>query len=169
MLAEGSSVGKWVDEPCKKNNLIVCQKMQIWSLSQMQKSFLEFRKNPVPIGFIYVQLPSQPEPKTLWPTIEWENVSPDYAGHFFRAEGGDASTFGAIQKDNSPRLIRVTQHCCDNYTSIVDVHADGSESRTIPNGPNINNGNGFLLFSVTVSGGEVRPINQAVRIWKRTK
>ena len=81
----------------------------------LQKTFLDTRKehqalledarnhiknieqNPVPIGFIYVQLPNQPEPKTLWPTVEWKSVSSDYSGHFFRVEGGNAAPFGQKQ------------------------------------------------------------------------
>jgi hypothetical protein len=72
MIPEGSSMGKWVDEPCNKNNKVVCQKMQTWPLSHLQKILLDVRKefkdyidvsdkklndlqqNPVPIGFIYV-------------------------------------------------------------------------------------------------------------------
>ncbi len=39
MVLEGSSKGKWVDEPCNKRNLVVCQRMQTWSLSLICKKF----------------------------------------------------------------------------------------------------------------------------------
>ncbi len=46
--------------------LNLCQMMQTWSLSQMQIRPLNLIKNPVPVGFMYVELSGQPEPKTLW-------------------------------------------------------------------------------------------------------
>ncbi len=76
-LYEDNINGRWFNVPCDKNSLVICQKLQTWSFPQLQKTFLDARKelrdslnnlrqNPVPIGFIYVQLPGQPEPKTLW-------------------------------------------------------------------------------------------------------
>ncbi len=80
MLAESSPTGMWVNEKCNKRNLIVCQKMPNWSISRLQKTLLNARKkledsledirsNPVPIGFIYVQLSGKPEPKNIWPMV----------------------------------------------------------------------------------------------------
>lgn len=36
----------------------------------------------VPIGFIYTQLPHQPEPPQIWPTVIWHDVSAEYDGLF---------------------------------------------------------------------------------------
>ena len=47
----------------------------------------------LPPGFIYVQLPSQPLPTTLWPGLKWLDVTKEYAGLFFRAEGAGSSKF----------------------------------------------------------------------------
>jgi hypothetical protein len=44
MIPEGSSMGKWADEPCNKNNKVVCQKMQAWSLSRLQKKLIGCKK-----------------------------------------------------------------------------------------------------------------------------
>ncbi len=44
MVPEGSSMGKWVDVTCNKKNLVVCQKMQTWSLSRLQETLLDARK-----------------------------------------------------------------------------------------------------------------------------
>jgi hypothetical protein len=73
--------------------------MQTWSLSHLQKLLLNTIKNPVPIGFIYVQLPKEKSPTEIWPWMTWINVSSDYAGHFFRVEGGNAAPFGQSQID----------------------------------------------------------------------
>jgi len=163
---EGSSKGKWVDEPCNKKNLVICQKMQIWSLSHIQESFLEFRKNPVPIGFIYVQLPSQPEPKTLWPIVEWKDVTPDYAGLFFRAEGGGAAAFGETQSDNSPRLTDIEFKYDKQVGNVSPLSiVPGTWSSYIFSGK-FESPVASLRFMV--SSVEVRPRNKAIRIWKRT-
>jgi hypothetical protein len=88
--------------------------MQNWSISRLQNILLEVRKepketqqqlnlqqmNPIPIDFIYTQLSGQPEPKTLWSTVEWKDVTSDYAGLFFRAEGRGSATYGQIQEEN---------------------------------------------------------------------
>lgn len=185
MLPDGTSMGKWANEPCRKNNLAVCQKMQAWSLSRLQKILLDARKeltdslngakeelkslkqNPVPIGFIYVQLPSQPEPKSLWSTVEWKDVTSEYAGLFFRAGGGGSAAFGEIQSENSPRLTNI-----QSKEGIDGVHwrtiniLPGVWSERIYSGSWIGS-SGSLMFFVTT--GEVRPRNKAIRIWKRTK
>ena len=44
------------------------------------------KSNPVPIGFVYVELHGQPRPDALWPNTEWGNISANYSGLFFRAE-----------------------------------------------------------------------------------
>jgi predicted nucleic acid-binding Zn-ribbon protein len=36
--------GKWKDVSCNTKNLILCQKMQTWSLQHLQKTFLDFKK-----------------------------------------------------------------------------------------------------------------------------
>ncbi len=67
--------GRWANVNCNKTrSVVLCQKLQFWSFPQLQKSFLDVRKNlqrnPVPIGFIYAQLPGQPEPRDIWPLVE---------------------------------------------------------------------------------------------------
>ena len=76
MIPDGNEKGKWINAACKKRNIVVCQKMQDWSLTRLQKEFLNMKQgyelkftklknstiqiqnNPVPIGFIYIQLPN---------------------------------------------------------------------------------------------------------------
>jgi len=194
MIPESSSMGKWVDEPCNKSNKFVCQKMQNWSISRLQKTLLDARKlfedvtkqlnsslddakkeinnlkqHPVPIGFIYVQLPGQPEPKTLWSTVEWKDVTSDYAGLFFRAEGGGSLAFGQIQDENSPRLTSINglQRQFDiGLPGQLNIQP-GVLSQSIYTGGQDPAGNEVSL-KFLVSPGEVRPRNQAIRIWKRT-
>ncbi|CAG2167545.1 unnamed protein product [Oppiella nova] len=119
------NTGKWVDVPCLKRNIVVCQTTQ-WSLDQikhmiddLRATVLDLSQNTVPIGYIHIQLPNQPEPKTLWPKMDWDNITPSYAGLFFRAEGGNSTKFNeAIQEQDSPRLVMVDNlGNKKNYTS----------------------------------------------------
>jgi hypothetical protein len=171
---EDSSRGKWNDGPCNRKNLVVCQKMQIWSSSRIQnilldksKKLINLQNNPVPIGFIYTQIPGQPEPKTIWSNIEWKDITSEYAGLFFRAEGGDSAKFEELQKDSSPKLIAVTSvyQSFDIVSTRMEVKS-GEVSQTIYTG---SDGPQHFGLKFEVSGGEVRPRNKAIRIWKRIK
>lgn len=51
-------------------------------------------KMTVPIGFTYFQLPGKALPSDMF-IGTWSNISATFAGAFFRAEGGNASTFAA--------------------------------------------------------------------------
>jgi hypothetical protein len=194
MIPDISSMGKWINEPCGKKNLVVCQKMQNWSIPLLQKALLDARKfftdslneekservnsfndvkkeldnlkqNPVPIGFIYVQLSGKPEPKNIWPMVGWSDVSSNYAGLFFRAVGEGSEAFGQTQGENSPRLIKADQGT-SSYSTSMDIQP-GAWSQYIYTGDSTGSNHRGLQF--LVSSGEVRPRNQAIRIWERTK
>ncbi len=96
MNSAETSFGKWSNVLCNKKNLVVCQKMQTWSLSHLQKLLLNTIKNPFPIGFIYVQLPNEKSPTEIWPWMTWNEVSSAYAVVFFRVSGGNAASFGQV-------------------------------------------------------------------------
>ena len=197
MIPDGNDKGKWINTSCKKRNIVVCQKKQVWSLERLQEEFLnmkqdyelqitklkkglkdvfnstaQIRSNPIPIDFIYVQLPSQPEPKTLWPMVEWKDVTLDYAGLFFRAEGGSAEPFGKLQNENSPRVVKVQRHdyFLANTSYEISLYPGGlSQYIYTGTGYKRDIDNIDIYHRFEVSGGEVRPQNKAVRIWKRTK
>lgn len=209
MVPEGSSMGKWVDEPCNKKNLVVCQKLQTWSLSRLQNALLDARKelqdsledvkkqlkdseentkqmkssledaknhinslqqNTVPIGFIYIQLPDQPEPSALWSIMEWKDVSSEYAGLFFRVLGGASAAFGTTQNGDSPRLTNVRSSKSSANHEVTITPGNWTDPALISAGTSYTSGGGdweSLQFYVT--SVETRPKNTAVRIWKRTK
>lgn len=120
----------------------------------------------VPIGFIYVQLQNQSEPSTLWPTVRWNEVTAQYAGLFFRTVGEGSEAFGTIQAENSPRLVAVNSVGPIPRTTVITVAASGLRSSTVSTGASSTTNAWALDF--TVSGGEVRPRNTAMRIWQRT-
>ena len=94
----------------------------------------------------------------------------DRAGLFFRAEGGGSAPFEQIQTENSPRLVEVIanwDHWDFANKDIMKIPV-GERSQYIFSGDN-HKGAGGRSLAFQVSGGEVRPRNQAMRIWKRIK
>jgi len=164
MNSEDKLRGKWSDISCEKKNLVVCQKLQTWSNLNIQNVLLNISRNPVPIGFIYVQLSGQPEPKAIWPQIEWKDITIDYAGLFFRAEGGNSSKFGDVQGENSPRIIEVYASYGDKRKQDHSKITPGGLSEAIYSGSDSGRD---IILTFLASDGEVRPRNQAIRIWKR--
>ncbi len=174
--SDETSFGKWSDVLCDKKNLVVCQRKQTLSLFQLQKILFDVKKNPVPIGFIYVQLPNEKSPTEIWPWMTWNDVSSAYAGVFFRVTGGEAASFGQVQQDNAPRLVEFNS----NFAANVNYSSQISQwNQTIPKGEwsdwsftgRANGINSSFVWDVMsrfhVSGGEVRPLNMAIRVWKR--
>lgn len=119
----------------------------------------------VPNGFIYVQLPGQSAPYSLWPPASWQDVTFDYAGLFFRVLGGNSEPFETVQVENSPRITEVWtdgtfEHQYHNY-----IYPNNQFSAGVSSGDWTNNGHWTLRFKQ--SAGEVRPRNTAVRIWRK--
>lgn len=118
----------------------------------------------VPIGFIYTQLPNQPEPHLLWDSAIWSDISSQYAGLFFRVLGGGSQTFNFTQAEQSPRITQVD----------LVVNAGRRNSINLPSTNVISTGVQTLIYPnlwglrFVQSAGEVRPRNSAVRIWIRT-
>jgi hypothetical protein len=98
--------------------------------------------------------------------MTWNDVTSNYAGLFFRAEGGGSEAFEKIQSENSPRLIGVDSHFLDNYQSRGPIQiTPGKYSQWLSTG-----GSNAASSSINflVSEGEVRPRNMVIRVWKRT-
>ncbi len=124
----------------------------------------------MPIGFIYVQLPRRSSPHSLWPLVTWEDVTYNYAGLFFRAEGGNSASFGSNQASDSPRLSQV-QFYDDPDTGIVGVTSMqlGGWSSPVRSGTYVSSSQDKVALRFLVSSGETRPTNTAVRIYMRTR
>lgn len=173
METEPTNFGNWSDVLCLKKNLVICEKNQKWTLDQLQTIVTNILNNPVPVGFIYVRLPNEKSPLEIWPTMEWEDVSSDYAGLFFRAVGGNSASFGTVQEADSPRLIRmnVIERNVTIESANISVVADNEPSQPLRL-YGINDDTDITHLhdvQVTVSKAEVRPRNMAMQIWKRVK
>lgn len=133
---------------------------------------MNLMRHPVPIGFIYVQLPKERLPSEIWPWLGWKDITSEYAGVFFRAEGGNSSLFGNIQEENSPRMItvQIDSVASGSLESKIDLQADNQMSKAIRTAIyTAGDFRGQLGLRFRVSSGEVRPRNMAIRIWKRVK
>lgn len=117
-------------------------------------------------GFIYFQLPGQSDPSTLFGGT-WSNISSDYAGCFFRAEGGNANAFEGGKQD-----FAMQGHFHQSYR---DGSIAGGLSGVNPGGQNTANLTNQIREAISdgVNGtpkiaNETRPVNHTIRIWKKT-
>ena len=118
----------------------------------------------VPVGFVYFQLPNQQEPKAIWPSTNWQEITSQYKNLFFRAEGDESGKFGQIQEESSPKLTDIrmnedTNHCNAEYKPIPGVWKDDAIHLT--------GGGDIQHIQFFVSNDKVRPKNTAIKIWKR--
>ena len=186
LQAEEEFAGKWITVPCERKGAVVCQKSQAWTLDKLQRTLLETRKEfkdnldeakkqiveqtkqtLLPIGFIYVQLPSEKTPSDIWPWTKWTDISATYGGVFFRVEGAGSESFGKIQEDNAPRIVDIENSPTAGGGS-WGHHSIGKSLTTnwIYTGDRVNSN--WVHSRFTTSGGEVRPKNMAIRVWKRS-
>lgn len=113
-------------------------------------------KTPLPIGFVYVQLPDQPEPSTFGG--KWLNVTALYEGAFFRAEGGKASAF-----ESGVQNHQLEDHIHDSNAMNV-----GGSGGSVMAGANYVRT--FTQTSIPITGNhgdETRPTNYTIRLWQR--
>jgi hypothetical protein len=125
----------------------------------------------VPVGFIYVQLPDYPSPTLLWPNLVWRSVTERFAGLFFRAEGGNSSSFGTIQTESSNHLSQANYQDFDYNNNNLKVHIsipeNGEYSDFMYAGYWSSNTLSTEGIRFANSGAENRPINTAIKIWER--
>lgn len=112
------------------------------------------------VGFIYTQYPGMDDPTTLGWYGAWTNVSSNFAGDFFRAEGGNATAFDSGEQADE---IRSHDHPIEDLpTQLYRGGGLGTGTWYFAHGPGTTNKTGAR------GGAETRPVNQTIRIWKRT-
>ena len=174
MSLSNSELGKWIDDDCTRKYLIACQKKQssktvmTQQINNLTKVVENLSLEVIPIGFLYTRFPYQSSPDVLWPNMKWTEVTQSYAGLFFRAEGNGSLNFGHTQQDNAPHLTGVGTLKNNGANPIIpiDTKIGGTSGWIYTGDGNVNDKRIFLNFKM--SGGEVRPKNMAVKIWKRT-
>ena len=151
--------------------LVTRERFRLYSTKyEKQKRAIEKQNREIqsiiPLGFLYTQFPHQFPPQKLWPNMKWSEVTHQYSGLFFRAEGGGSEPFGKIQPANYSRISNIWESYYDSgpgepYTR--NFH-------TVPEGwDNINGGYGLRYLELFTTTAENRPRNTAIRIWERVK
>ena len=97
------------------------------------------------------------------------DITKDYAGLFFRAEGGGSDNFGTTQSANQSWISNINVQTCqlasDSYNCEwlrADIKKNSWTDNLIRHIVNWD-------FEIFTTDGEVRPRNTAIRIWKRIK
>lgn len=123
-------------------------------------------------GTVYVQFRGEKSPQELFGGT-WQNISNQHAGMFFRAEGGAAASFGSQQEGGLPNITGYTGWG-ENATAFNPTGAFYKTGNNLFGNAGLDSDNMGLYFSAARSNSlygaatEVRPINEAIRIWKRT-
>lgn len=131
----------------------------------------------IPIGFIYTQLPFQKSSEMIWPWAAWQEITSNYSGYFFRAEGGNSEPFGKAQAD----AIIYHQHAVGfglRFTNMdSDLYFVIETNVSQPLGDPLNRffikrnvETMMLIFDETNKEydlRETRPLNYAMKIWIR--
>ena len=131
----------------------------------------------LPIGFIYVQYKNQSTPDTLFGTDgKWQDVSSEYAGEFFRAVGGDSSSFGITQAEGLPNITGLIDPVSGLFKSNFrdGAFSGGGDWRFSPVQQNSGGGESSACYfsasgsnSIYGASTHVTPYNSAIRIWKK--
>ncbi len=126
----------------------------------------------IPIGFIYIQYRNQSTPDILFGTDgKWQDVSSEYAGEFFRAVGGNSSSFGTTQAEGLPDIqggfsgyghfsAAVGACILEVPTSTYGSTREGSAYSSIGIYASRSN-------SIYGASTHVTPYNSSIRIWKK--
>jgi hypothetical protein len=128
----------------------------------MNVTSLEFKsgsKGYLPIGFIYFQLRGQPEPGALFSGV-WENISTQYAGLFFRVEGGNAAGFGSDQGQS----IQPHTHGYDRFYDAPNSVVGGGTNVWYTS---VTSGYNYSIQTGSTGSTETRPVNTTIRVWIR--
>lgn len=142
--------------------------------SQIVTTITTLQNSLVPVGFTYTQLPGMSDPSALWPFGTWSDISSTYAGAFFRAEGGSASSFGAgVQLD----ALQGHRHWVARGASAVDgsgppiylgIRSTGVALTSVNGAGAIGDPETDGVNGTPRTASETRPRNYTVRIWRRT-
>ena len=142
-------------------------------LNNHQSRLRSIEKAIIPIGFLYTQLPNQSSPQQLWPSLQWTEVTQQYAGLFFRAEGSGSLPFGQTQPSNQSWISNIWtwSNNADNENGgyPLDIGLKEGEWTKLYPGSKFQYRPMFYYLKFYTTSAEVRPKNTAIKIWKRVK
>jgi hypothetical protein len=120
-------------------------------------------KGYLPIGFVYIQFRGQPAPQELFSGV-WENISWQYAGLFFRVEGGNAAGFGQDQGQSTalPSHSHGYNALTNNFPKRVSTNINPANSWA-----DIQTDIRSVDTNTSGNNNETRPANTTIRVWIR--
>ena len=125
----------------------------------------------IPLGFLYTQFPNQLKPEELWPNTKWSEITPQYSGLFFRAEGAGSEPFGKTQQANQSWIsdVNLQGYYYDYMKALQFEEKIAWTSLRQRQWTDINPSGEQTLYTLKfyMTEGEVRPKNTAIKIWKR--
>lgn len=147
----------------------VADSVIIYDASAGKNKKLKQRLNSAPpIGFVYWQLPGKSAPGDLYPGTTWSNISASFAGDFFRAEGGQANSFGSAEQGDAIRNITGSFSVWDTYGRASGAFTATTVSSNRPGAAGNSSTEKYFDASLVVpTATENRPKNRTIRIWER--
>ncbi len=140
----------------------------------MNQQISGMNKILIPIGFIFIQLPNRNSPQEIWPSMTWTDISTQYSNVFFRVLGDKTASFGNVQEENVNKITNIISRYGSygnvpswgpSYMDVTCPESGWSEWIWFGN----SEGGRSIFNQFYYSGGEVRPRNMAIKVWKRTQ
>ena len=129
------------------------------------------KNNSIPVGFIYVEHHNRKSPSALWPGSRWTDRTAEYSGQFFRALGGGSESFGRVQEDSARHISQDDSQLKKHHPTESGYHDSHIDLRRTGWSDFIQTStdDGWSTWlRYFVPDNEVRPKNQAIKIWERT-
>ena len=150
-----------------------------WVLQNPAKGINIVIPSAMPVGAYVIQFSGMAAPADLYGGT-WENISAQFAGQFFRAEGGAAAAFGSTQTDGAPNITGSVSLGVYNDSAGAAPHnpigafsIGAAELTWLSQGENQRSAPTYFDFYASRVNSryqlsEVRPVNSTIRIWRRT-
>ena len=117
----------------------------------------------LPVSPWYIQLYNQSEPNKWLNSSEWSDVSQQYSGLFFRVVDNNNNRVQSVQSQSGPVMDRIRSKVMDiDSNNVTTIPGQWSEYLKVGK-----SGNDCQGLRFRVKDQEIRPKNQAIRIWKR--
>ena len=137
----------------------------------------------LPVGFVYTQYPGKNSPADMGWFGTWTNISSEFAGDFFRAEGGAASAFESGEQNfrtklkshthafsnsphnHAPAAYKLLDQVDPNLYGLVRGRTLGS---TQPIDTDTISVSGVVGAASNTGDAETAPVNRTIILWERT-
>ena len=127
-----------------------------------------------PVGYVYWQFPTKDSPADMGFIGSWTNISSDFAGDFFRAEGGQASAFesgeqsDAFQKTTGSIVTGIGLGSGSGVLTATSGSLGSASGGGSPSELDFDSSDSVSPNVAKTNDVETRPVNHTIRLWERT-